>query len=307
MTVKYLYLVDQQTYINVSRNGCDTDIEVNQVETTRIPFQDEEDLFTVEFSGNDEVNSSMAVRLYIPIKVMEFLCDEFKEYKELNEKDSGSKEAENTLSQQKSDTPNTENNSWAELTTLLSDTSADSMTVAVSVSKKIGAISVFEKFIEQGERGEITPILLEKFPWLLGRDKEALYVNKYTKKEGFAFLSSSIADEMLVIRAKMAEVDTADYRELRNSLDAVSDQYPTKKDSVHGLLIGSQKDSVNGFDTRIQVATWSDILKQAKQSHLAYLKALLTTQPKLSAEDEKVKSIKELGGKEVEELLQKML
>jgi len=145
MTVKYL--ADRQTYINVSRNDYDTDIEVNQVETTWIPFHDEDDQFTVQFSGSDEANSSMAVRLYIPVKTMEFLCDEFKEYKELNKKDSGSKEAENTLSQH-------ENNPWAELTALLSDTSANSMTVAVSVSKKLVQFLFLKSSLNKEKEGK---------------------------------------------------------------------------------------------------------------------------------------------------------
>lgn len=233
MTVKNL--VNQDTFITISRNDWDKEVEVDSVETLWIPYHDEDNQFSVEFSGFDESLSSTSVRLYIPTKTMEFLCHEFNEYKELNRKEREPKEAVSTPSEVKTDTSNTAGIPWAELTSLLSDTSADSLNIAVSVSRKIGAISVFEKFIEQGERGEIIPILLEKFPWLLGRDKETLSANQYTKIEGFAFLRSS-SDEMLVIRAKQAEVSKSEYQELRACLDFIYDRFPTKNGSIHGLL-----------------------------------------------------------------------
>lgn len=256
----------------------------------------------MEFSGFDESLSSTSVRLYIPTKTMEFLCDEFQEYRELNQKERKVKEAEYTPSEVKTDNSNTAGKPWAELTSLLSDTSADSLNIAVSVSRKIGAITAFEKFIEQGERGEVIPILLEKFPWLLGRDKETLSANQYTKIEGLAFLRSS-SDEMLVIRAKQAEVSKSEYQELRACLDFIYDRFPTKNGSIHGLLIGYQKGELNDFDTRIQVVSWSEILEQSKQSYLAYLEVLLKSCPELSEEDERVQSIKKFGGNKVEELL----
>lgn len=300
MTVKNL--VNQDTFITISRNDWDKEVEVDSVETLWIPYHDEDDQFSVEFSGFDESLSSTSVRLYIPTKTMEFLCHEFNEYKELNRKEREPEEAVSTPSEVKTDTSNTAGTPWAELTSLLSDTSADSLNIAVSVSRKIGAITAFEKFIEQGERGEVIPILLEKFPWLLGRDKETLSANQYTKIEGLAFLRSS-SDEMFVIRAKQAEVGKSEYQELRACLDVIYDRFPTKNGSIHGLLIGSQKGELNDFDTRIQVVSWSEILEQSEQSYLAYLEVLLKSCPELSEEDERVQSIKKFGGNKVEKLL----
>ena len=305
MTVKNL--VNQDTFITIHRNDWDKEVEVDSVETLWIPYHDEDDQFSVEFSGFDESLSSISVRLYISVKTMEFLCHEFNEYKKLNRNEREPEEAVSTPSEVKTDTSNTAGNPWAELTSLLSDTSADSLNIAVLVSRTIGAISVFEKFIEQGERGETIPILLEKFPWLLGRDKEALSANQYTKIEGFVFLSSYFSDEMLVIRSKQGEVGKSDYQELRACLDFIYDRFPTKNGSIHGLLIGYQKGELNDFDTRIQVVSWSEILEQSEQSYLAYLEVLLKSCPELSEEDERVRSIKKFGGNKVEELLQKIL
>jgi len=71
MTIKKLD--NQDVYVTVYRGDDDVEVKVEQLETLWIPFHKEEDQFEVVLSGYDQNTSQTDVRLYIPVKTMEFL------------------------------------------------------------------------------------------------------------------------------------------------------------------------------------------------------------------------------------------
>ncbi len=72
---------NRDVYVTVYRRDEDVEVKVEQLETLLI-HSHKEDRFEVVLSGCDQDTSQTDVRLYIPVKTMEFLCREFQEYKE---------------------------------------------------------------------------------------------------------------------------------------------------------------------------------------------------------------------------------
>lgn len=76
-------------YVTLCREDEDgeTEVMVDQLETLWVPFHEEEDQFEIAMYGSDQDANQTNVRLYIPVKTMEFLFKEFLEYKALAEKE----------------------------------------------------------------------------------------------------------------------------------------------------------------------------------------------------------------------------
>lgn len=77
----------QNLFVIVCRENEEVEVEVSELSLSWISFHDSEDQLKVELSGNDQALSKIHISLYFPVKAMESLCKEFREYKEQADKE----------------------------------------------------------------------------------------------------------------------------------------------------------------------------------------------------------------------------
>lgn len=211
----------------------------------------------------------------------------------------------------------------------------EAMGLAVTMAQRIAAITVMRRMIEQDKSETHLQRLIETFPWLLGPRWERLTANQTIKtlvmdkhkpdeslgewsiagekaklKPDFVFLSDPGGrEELIVFELKGPEagktLQPVEYRQLRNYLDIIADVYTTSSITITGVLVGHDKGGFNTPDSRIIVTTWADVLLDARNLHVEYLRALLQASDP-TVNDARLRQIADFGGKETMELLAKL-
>ncbi len=211
----------------------------------------------------------------------------------------------------------------------------EAMGLAVTMAQRIAAITVMRRMIEQDQTETHLQRLIETFPWLLGPRWERLTANQSIKtlvmekhkpdenvgewaltgkkaqlKPDFVFLSDPGGrEEFIVFELKGPEagktLQPVEYRQLRNYLDIIADVYATSSINITGVLVGHDKGGFNTTDSRIIVTTWADVLLDARNLHVEYLRALLQASDP-TVNDARLRQIADFGGKETMELLAKL-
>ncbi|KWS53738.1 MULTISPECIES: ATP-binding protein [Pseudomonas syringae group] len=210
----------------------------------------------------------------------------------------------------------------------------EAMGLAVTMAQRVAAITVMTKMIEDSRTETHLQRLIENFPWLLGPQWERLTANQeirtlverihkpdpdrgtwsLQKKPGalkpdFVFLSDLRDEkEFIVFELKGPEtgktLQPVEYKQLHEYIQIISEVYVGDDITVRGVLVGHDKGGFHMFDNRITVLTWSQVLLEARQSHVAYLQSLLeASNPKHN--DIRLKQISSFGGAETLELLQR--
>lgn len=211
----------------------------------------------------------------------------------------------------------------------------EAMGLAVTMAQRIAAITVMRRMIEQDKTETHLQRLIETFPWLLGPRWERLTANQTIKtlvmekhkpdesrgewsiagdkaklKPDFVFLSDPGGqEELIVFELKGPEagktLQPVEYRQLANYLDIIADVYTSSSITIKGVLVGHDKGGFREHDTRITVTTWSDVLVDARNLHVEYLRALLLASDP-TANDARLRQIADFGGKETMELLARL-
>lgn len=211
----------------------------------------------------------------------------------------------------------------------------EAMGLAVTMAQRIAAITVMRSMIEQDKTETHLQRLIETFPWLLGPRWERLTANESIKtlvtqkhkpdeglgewsilgekiklKPDFVFLSDPGGqEELIVFELKGPEagktLQPAEYEQLGQYLRIIRAVYTNPKIRVHGLLVGHDKGGFETNDTRITVTTWSEVLAEARNLHVEYLRALLLASDP-TATDARLRQIADFGGKETMELLARL-
>lgn len=211
----------------------------------------------------------------------------------------------------------------------------EAMGLAVTMAQRVAAITVMTKMIEDSKTETHLQRLIENFPWLLGPQWERLTANQeirtlvekihkpdpdrgtwsLDKKQGalkpdFVFLSDLVSEkEFIVFELKGPEVgktlQPAEYKQLHEYIQIISEVYVGDDIDIRGVLVGHDKGGFKEYDTRITVLTWSQVLLEARRSHVAYLQSLLeASNPKPN--DIRLRQISNFGGPETIELLQRL-
>ncbi len=209
----------------------------------------------------------------------------------------------------------------------------EAMGLAVTVAQRIAAITAMRKMIEEDKTETHLQRLIESFPWLLGPKWDRLTANESIKtlvtkkhkpdetmgewsiagakinlKPDFVFLSDPGGHEQFVVfELKGPEAGKtllpAEYEQLSGYLRIIQAVYPDKL--VTGVLVGHDKGGFRAYDERIVVKTWSEVLGEARNLHVEYLRALLlASEP--NATDARLQQIADFGGKETMELLSRL-
>lgn len=211
----------------------------------------------------------------------------------------------------------------------------EAMGLAVTMAQRIAAITVMRRMIEQDKTETHLQRLIETFPWLLGPRWERLTANESIKtlvtqkhkpdealgewsivgekaklKPDFVFLSDPGGlEELIVFELKGPEagktLQPVEYEQLGAYLKIIRSAYTSTKVTVRGLLVGHDKGGFEEHDTRITVTTWSDVLAEARNLHVEYLRALLLASDP-TATDARLRQIADFGGKETMELLARL-
>jgi hypothetical protein len=98
-------------------------------------------------------------------------------------------------------------------------------------------------------------------------------------KADFVFLSDPGGQkELIVFELKGPEtgkvLQPAEYEQLGQYLRIIRAVYTNPRIWVHGLLVGHDKGGFETNDTKITVLTWSEVLSEARNLHVEYLRAL---------------------------------
>lgn len=211
----------------------------------------------------------------------------------------------------------------------------EAMGLAVTMAQRIAAITVMRRMIEQDKTETHLQRLIETFPWLLGPRWERLTANESIKtlvmqkhkpdeglgewsiagdkiklKPDFVFLSDPGGqEELIVFELKGPEagktLQPVEYGQLGEYLKIIRAVYTSKNITVKGLLVGHDKGGFEEHDTRITVMTWSEVLAEARNLHVEYLRALLLASDP-TATDARLRQIADFGGKETMELLARL-
>jgi hypothetical protein len=210
----------------------------------------------------------------------------------------------------------------------------EAMGLAVTMAQRVAAITVMTKMIEDSKTETHLQRLIENFPWLLGPQWERLTANQeirtlvekihkpdpargmwsLDKKQGalkpdFVFLSDLRSEkEFIVFELKGPEVgktlQPVEYKQLHEYIQIISEVYVGDDVDIRGVLVGHDKGGFKEYDNRITVLTWSQVLLEARRSHVAYLQSLLeASNPK--SNDIRLQQISNFGGAETLELLQR--
>jgi len=211
----------------------------------------------------------------------------------------------------------------------------EAMGLAVTMAQRIAAITVMRRMLEQNKTETHLQRLIETFPWLLGPRWERLTANESIKtlvtqkhkpdvglgewsiagdkvklKPDFVFLSDPGGqEELIVFELKGPEagktLQPVEYEQLGEYLRIIRAVYTSPKVRVHGLLVGHDKGGFEEHDKRITVTTWSEVLTEARNLHVEYLRALLLASDP-TATDARLRQIADFGGKETMELLARL-
>lgn len=211
----------------------------------------------------------------------------------------------------------------------------EAMGLAVTMAQRVAAITVMRRMIEQDKTETHLQRLIETFPWLLGPKWERLTANESIKtlvtqkhkpdeglgewsiagekiklKPDFVFLSDPGGqEEFIVFELKGPEagktLQPIEYEQLSEYLKIIRAVYTSKSISVRGLLVGHDKGGFEEHDTRIEVKSWTEVLAEARNLHVEYLRALLLASDP-SANDARLRQIADFGGKETMELLSRL-
>lgn len=211
----------------------------------------------------------------------------------------------------------------------------EAMSLAVTMAQRVAAITVMRRMIEEDKTETHLQRLVEAFPWLLGPQWERLTANqeirtliekkhkpdpamgewsladkKYGLKPDFVFLSDGGAQkEFIVFELKGPEAGKAlqpvEYEQLSQYLRIIRGVYADLSISVKGVLVGHDKGGFETPDQRITVKTWAEVLIEARNLHVSYLKALLLASDP-GASDLRLQQISDFGGKETMELLSRL-
>lgn len=211
----------------------------------------------------------------------------------------------------------------------------EAMGLAVTMAQRIAAITVMRRMIEQDKTETHLQRLIETFPWLLGPRWERLTANESIKtlvtqkhkpdvslgewsiagdkvklKPDFVFLSDPGGqEELIVFELKGPEagktLQPVEYEQLGEYLRIIRAVYTSPMIRVHGLLVGHDKGGFEEHDKRITVTTWSEVLTEARNLHVEYLRALLLASDP-TATDARLRQIADFGGKETMELLARL-
>lgn len=211
----------------------------------------------------------------------------------------------------------------------------EAMSLAVTMAQRVAAITVMRRMIEEDKTETHLQRLVEAFPWLLGPQWERLTANqeirtliekkhkpdptmgewsladkKYGLKPDFVFLSDGGAQkEFIVFELKGPEAGKAlqpvEYEQLSQYLRIIRGVYADLSISIKGVLVGHDKGGFETPDQRITVKTWAEVLIEARNLHVSYLKALLLASDP-SASDLRLQQISDFGGKETMELLSRL-
>ena len=211
----------------------------------------------------------------------------------------------------------------------------EAMGLAVTMAQRIAAITVMRRMIDEDKTETHLQRLIETFPWLLGPKWERLTANESIKtlvtkkhkpdeglgewsiagekimlKPDFVFLSDPGGqEEFIVFELKGPEAGKTllpiEYEQLGEYLKIIRAVYTSKSVTVRGLLVGHDKGGFEEHDNRIEVKTWSEVLVEARNLHVEYLRALLLASDP-SATDARLRQIADFGGKETMELLSRL-
>ena len=210
----------------------------------------------------------------------------------------------------------------------------EAMGLAVTMAQRVAAITVMTKMIEDSRTETHLQRLIESFPWLLGPQWERLTANQeirtlvekkhkpdleqggwsLSKKDGalkpdFVFLTDVRKEkEFIVFELKGPEVgktlQPVEYEQLHEYLKIIRNIYTGDDVVVRGVLVGHEKGGFDRFDGRIDVRTWNEVLLEARNLHVAYLKSLLLASDP-QANDIRLQQISDFGGTETLELLKR--
>lgn len=210
----------------------------------------------------------------------------------------------------------------------------EAMGLAVTMAQRVAAITVMTKMIEDSRTETHLQRLIESFPWLLGPQWERLTANQEIRtlvekkhkpdleqgewslaskdgilKPDFVFLTDSGKEkEFIVFELKGPEVgktlQPVEYQQLHEYIRIIRGVYTGSDISVKGVLVGHDKGGFEEFDSRITVRTWNEVLLEARNLHVAYLKSLLLASDP-QANDIRLQQISDFGGKDTMELLEK--
>ncbi|MEN9372967.1 MAG: hypothetical protein RIR79_519 [Pseudomonadota bacterium] len=208
----------------------------------------------------------------------------------------------------------------------------EALGLAVTMAQRVAAITVMRKMIEEDKTETHLQRLIETFPWLLGPQWEKLIANQEIKtlvskkhkpdesmgewsmsdaniklKPDFVFLSDAGAEkEFIVFELKGPEhgktLQPEEYDQLGKYLQIIERIYTSKTITVKGVLVGHDKGGFREHDNRITVKTWNEVLLEARNLHVSYLKALLLASNP-DENDARLQQILDFGGKETMELL----
>ena len=116
-------------------------------------------------------------------------------------------------------------------------------------------------------------------------------------------------EELIVFELKGPEagktLQPVEYGQLGEYLKIIRAVYTSKNITVKGLLVGHDRGGFEEHDTRITVMTWSEVLAEARNLHVEYLRALLLASDP-TATDARLRQIADFGGKETMELLARL-
>ncbi len=203
----------------------------------------------------------------------------------------------------------------------------EAMGLAVTVAQRIAAITTMRRMIEESKTETHLQRLIETFPWLLGPKWERLSANQTIKtliarahkpdeamgewpivgdkirlKPDFVFLSDpGEQEEFIVFELKGPEagktLQPVEYEQLSQYLKIIRSAHPARSIVVKGVLVGHDKGGFEETDNRIEIKTWSEVLVEARNLHVEYLRALLlASEP--NATDARLQQIANFGGKE---------
>ena len=211
----------------------------------------------------------------------------------------------------------------------------EAMGLAVTMAQRIAAITAMRKMIESSKTETHLQRLIETFPWLLGPKWERLTANQPIRtlvkenhrpntaagqwsldekglglKPDFVFLADPGGqEEFVVFELKGPEagktLQPAEYDQLNEYLRIIRNAYPDPRIEIKGILVGHDKGGFEEFDNRIVVKRWSEVLLEARNLHVEYLRALLrASDPTVT--DARLQQIADFGGAETLELLSRL-
>ncbi|MGV0998267.1 MAG: ATP-binding protein [Fluviibacter sp.] len=209
----------------------------------------------------------------------------------------------------------------------------EAMSLAVTLSQRVAAITALRKTIESDKTETHLQKLIEEFPWLLGPSWDKLTANQTIRtlvrdkfkpnkdveewdfdlshndlKPDFVFLADPGAErEIVVFELKGPEshktLQPCEYKQLGRYLDIIQGAYPSLE--VEGVLIGHDKGGFKENRKDITIKTWDEILLSARKLHVSYLASLLEASNP-DADDARLEQISDFGGKETLELLNRL-